>query len=427
MKRDQAPKNNELENSLKSDLLGRNIYLRNLIGMIPTISEHTVLALDGRWGSGKTFFIKQLEYLINNHNNNYTNIDNRSVSKLNELFSFFYFNAWENDHLPPVEAILLRLSGQLWSNEEKLGDKALGIIKGITNIPIKYFSGGSADLESFKSAYLSAFIERAKHISKTNEEIDNLLHNHRNNTGKKVLFIIDDLDRCRPTFAVELLEAIKHSFNSNNALFIICANNEQLQYTIKKYYGESFNGYEYLDRFYDLVINLPEPDVERYIKYGLRLKDPDYWHNQIAIDIAKIDHMSLRQANRYISSLLLLEDFIKSQNLNLGVKSENYVKSVFIQIAAALKILDKKKFDDFTTGNGEYILNEYYQKSDEIRSFTRVNKGEELPIKTQYLEIFNTRSSYNPDREIFRNAISLIGFSTIIDEEPDKNNSLYDN
>ena len=179
MKRDRTPKNNELENSLKSDLLGRNIYLRNLIGMIPTISEHTVLALDGRWGSGKTFFIKQLEYLINNPNNNYTNIDSHSVSKLNELFSFFYFNAWENDHLPPVEAILLQLSDQLWNNEEKLGNKALGIIKGITNIPIKYFSGGSADLESFKSTYLSAYIERAKHISKTNEEINNLLQDRK--------------------------------------------------------------------------------------------------------------------------------------------------------------------------------------------------------------------------------------------------------
>ena len=63
MKRDRTPKNNELENSLKSDLLGRNIYLRNLIGMIPTISEHTVLALDGRWVSGNTL----LKFLINIH------------------------------------------------------------------------------------------------------------------------------------------------------------------------------------------------------------------------------------------------------------------------------------------------------------------------------------------------------------------------
>lgn len=418
MKRDKAPKEEELNESLKMDYLDRNIYLNNLINMLLSISEHTVIALDGKWGSGKTFFIKQLEYL-SKHSCKYSHINTKLVDSFNKSFSFFYFNAWENDFLPPIESILLQLSNELWDGREKLADKFLGVAKGIINIPIKFLFNGSIDAEDFelfKKTYMDTYTDRAKVLSRTSEEIDNILSNYNENTKKKVLFVIDDLDRCKPTFAVELLETIKHSFNSNDAIFIICANNEQLQHTIKKYYGENFNGYEYLDRFYDLVISLPEPDINKYIIHNLNLKNPDYYHNQIATDIVKINHMGLRQTNRYFSNLALLEDYIKNQNLNLKGKSDHYIKNVFIQIALALKILDKKKYDDFIAGNGENILDEYHLKSDAIRSFVRENVDQ---LKLSYRELFNANSGYKQDTESFIKAVNLIGFTTIVDNRPD--------
>lgn len=414
MKRDRIPKDEELEVSLKNDFLGRNIYLRNLMQMLSTILEYTILAIDGKWGSGKTFFIKQFDFLSKNPNN-YTNINKEIVDKFNQHFSFFYFNAWENDHLPPVEAVLLRLKDSLWSDEEELSNKAIGIVKGIMNIPIRYFSGGTMDLDNFTDTYIGSYIERAEHISRASEEISNILYNYEQKTGKKILFVIDDLDRCKPTFAVELFESIKHNFNSDSAAFVICANNEQLQYTIKKYYGEGFDGYEYLDRFYDLVINLPEPDIERYVKYNLRLDEPDNIYNQVAIDIAKIEHMSLRQVNRYISNIMLMEDFIKSQNIDFGLRGKSYIKNIFVQVAMALKILDKKRFDDFISGDGEYILDEYLKKSETIKGIASSMGSKGFPIKNYYLGIFNSRSVNYSDREEFVRAVTSIGFSTIID------------
>lgn len=46
--------------------------------------------------------------------------------------------------------------------------------------------------------------------------------------------------------------------------FIFAVDLGQLQYTINQYYGSQFNGYQYLDRFFDLVISLPEPDIDKY-------------------------------------------------------------------------------------------------------------------------------------------------------------------
>jgi len=414
MKRDRIATKKELESSLKNDSLGRNSYLANLLQMLTTISEHTVLALDGNWGSGKTFFIKQLEYLSTKPAN-YANINKDSIEKFNNLYSVFYFNAWENDHLPPLESLLLQMSNGIWDTTEELGNMVMGLVKNIVNIPVKYFSGGSADLESLKDTYISQYIEHADKISKSSNEINNILHNYKEKMQRKVLFIIDDLDRCKPTFAVELLETIKHNFNSNDAVFLICANNRQLQHTIKKYYGNDFNGYEYLDRFYDLIINLPEPDIENYIEYQLQLKNVDYGYNSVAIDIAKIEHMSLRQINRYISSMELLEDFLGSNSLGSEARYDTCTKNVFIQIACALKLLDAKKFNDFTTGNGDYILDEYMKKSEEIKSFA----DGEPPIKTCYKELFNLHGSHYRNSDAFKKAVSSIGFSTIIDTKPE--------
>ncbi len=417
MKRDRFATNDELKASLKSDLLDRNTYLTNLMQMLTTISKYTVMALDGDWGSGKTFFIKQFEYISEDPTDS-NNINGDIVEKFNKSYDIFYFNAWENDHLPPLESILLQMSNNLWDEAEEFSNKIMGLVKGIANIPVRYFSGGNAEIEDFKNTYIDQYIERAKNISNSHKEISNILYNYKQRTNKKILFIIDDLDRCKPTFAVKLLETIKHNFNSDNAIFLICANNNQLQHTIKKYYGENFDGYEYLDRFYDLIINLPEPDIEKYIKYQLELRNADYGYNSVAIDIAKIEHMSLRQINRYISSMKLLEDFFESRSLEHEGRYGICTKNVFIPIACALKLLDAKKFKDFTTGNGDYILDDYINKSEEVRIF----KDGEPPMNTCYSKLFDRNSSHHASRDAFKKAISTIGFSTIIDINPELTN-----
>lgn len=415
MKRDRNAKEEELKESLGSNLLERNVYLENLIKILTTISEHTVLALDGKWGSGKTFFIKQLEYLTKNPKD-YPDITLSSIEKFNKYYSIFYFNAWENDNMPPTESILLRMSEELWTKREKISNDILGVAKGLIDIPIKYFSGGSTSIKDFKNTYISQYIEHAANTANAGTAINDILYNYRANTHKKILFIIDDLDRCNPTFAVRLLESMKHTFMSDDAIFLVCANNDQLQHTIKKYYGEGFNGYEYLDRFYDMVINLPEPDIERYVKYELNPGDCNYIYNVIAIDIAKNERMSLRQVNRYISDIILLRNFLESRNLRYKEYYDVLVKSIFIPIATALKIIDIKKYEDFVSGNGEYIIDEYVEKSDEIRQYVNPQYNGDLPIKDFYKEIFNPHSQYSSIGDTFKKAATSIGFSATIDD-----------
>ena len=68
-------------------------------------------------------------------------------------------------------------------------------------------------------------------------------------------WVIDKSDRCKPTFAVHLLEQIKHYIFDDRITFVFSINLEQLQHTIKQYYGADFDSCRYLDRFFDLRIS----------------------------------------------------------------------------------------------------------------------------------------------------------------------------
>lgn len=82
--------------------------------------------------------------------------------------------------------------------------------------------------------------------------------------AEKLVIFIDELDRCKPSFAIEMLERIKHYFDDERIIFVVSLNKEQLIHTISNYYGSEFDATRYLNRFFDISVNLPE--ISRYQK-----------------------------------------------------------------------------------------------------------------------------------------------------------------
>ena len=78
---------------------------------------------------------------------------------------------------------------------------------------------------------------------------------------------MDELDRCRPSYAVRLLERIEHYFINDRITFVFSVNLEQLQHTIKNFYGNDFDACRYLDRFFDLRLSLPPINTTKYYNY----------------------------------------------------------------------------------------------------------------------------------------------------------------
>jgi len=80
---------------------------------------------------------------------------------------------------------------------------------------------------------------------------------------------IDELDRCRPDFAVRLIERIKHFFETPNVVFVLLIHREQLNRAIAGVYGPSTDGAAYLSKFVHFFFTLPAADNKHYIEIVL--------------------------------------------------------------------------------------------------------------------------------------------------------------
>src|SRR5262249_37550885 len=96
--------------------------------------------------------------------------------------------------------------------------------------------------------------------------VSTLRQKSRNQTTKPIIFITDELDRCRPPYALELLEKIKHLFSVEGLVFVLAIDRHQLGESVKCLYGQGMDTDNYLRRFIDLEYRLPAAKVEQFVK-----------------------------------------------------------------------------------------------------------------------------------------------------------------
>lgn len=86
--------------------------------------------------------------------------------------------------------------------------------------------------------------------------------------NEKVVFFIDELDRCRPDYAVRLLELVKHFFSVEGIIFVMVIDKKHLCESIKGFYGSpAFDTSDYLRRFFEVEVELPHPSYKEYCEY----------------------------------------------------------------------------------------------------------------------------------------------------------------
>lgn len=146
------------------------------------------------------------------------------------------------------------------------------IVKGLTK---KYLGEDVVDViesatqkiaDSFDKV-IDDFVEQCQSMEEFRKALENLVE-FTAQDGKPLIFIIDELDRCNPRFAVKVLERVKHLFSVPNIVFILSIDKTQLCHSICGYYGsDNLNAEEYLKRFIDIEYKLPEPDVDKFTAY----------------------------------------------------------------------------------------------------------------------------------------------------------------
>ncbi|MFI8039422.1 P-loop NTPase fold protein, partial [Acinetobacter baumannii] len=131
---------------------------------------------------------------------------------------------------------------------------------------------------------------------------------------KPLVFIVDELDRCKPEFAIRLIERIKHFFDIPKVVFILAINKTQLEESINNFYGFS-NTANYLEKFIDFSIMLKSRDLDGN-RYSEILKNYnqdfqlllDHTEIHIYMNLCQIYSPNPRQLIRIINKFSLLKE-----------------------------------------------------------------------------------------------------------------------
>jgi hypothetical protein len=348
----------------KYDALKRQPVVEFVRDLIKQLEGPFVLALDSPWGTGKTTVVRMLR-----------------ASLKSEGFASVYFNAWKEDYvsdpLIPMVAAIDELKVSDPEAGKRFGERMATVKKVASKVAkrgfvaaVKLATMNAVDLEEVTEDVLSAtagdvaddvielFKQEKASLERFRESLEDAVGEVQSEGSKKPLvFFIDELDRCRPTFAIELLERVKHLFDVKNMVFVLSIDKKQLEAITAAVYGERIDAPEYLRRFIDLEWMLPPVHTKQYTRalierHGFkaffdarkRYSELAYDHDNFVESFSQLSgvfNMSLRARERCLTRLAVV----------LTQTPENHYLDPFVaSFLIVVRTVRPDLFTDFASG-----------------------------------------------------------------------------
>jgi len=327
----------------KNDPFELQLFAERLGNLVQNIDEPLVLTLDGGWGSGKSVFIKQWAGLMRAKGASIIEFDAFANDYYEDAFlplSARIYSAVEssldgadelaNDYIESAKKVgklllpmALRVATRVGTagliNSNELEAVSEDVKSAISDLG----SDGSQILENLISERLIEAKEEENSLNGFRESLSNLATRIAENdegSGEKfpLIFIVDELDRCRPTFALDIIERTKHLFSVKGVCFIFVANLVQLEQAVQGAYGATFDARTYLEKFFQVRISLPisnEPNKNQLKTYisllwdSLKIEFPDGRYSELVREgitaLAVANDISLRRIERIMTNIAL--------------------------------------------------------------------------------------------------------------------------
>ena len=248
------------QTTFEGDFLDRTKISKQLSELVEKIDDPIVVALDDKWGSGKTYFLKRWVAAHKTQN------DGTATT--------VYFDAFESDYLSdPLVSLISAVSQRIPKGQEstlkkwkaaaaKLAKPAFGIALSVAAF------GAKQHLEELGDAIADAVSAETKDATldlwkREQERLDSMaafkgyLAQLANEEHSRIVIVVDELDRCRPDYALSVLETIKHFFTVPKVHFVLGVNREALENSVKARYGSDIDAERYLRKFINLSFSLP--------------------------------------------------------------------------------------------------------------------------------------------------------------------------
>ena len=295
----------DVENAWKDDIMDRQRFGQSLLNFLQRETQPLTVALHGQWGAGKTFFLERWR----------TDLEKEGVPVV-------YLNAWEDDFLDdPMTSLFGQAYAQIkddswkecWKTACEIAPK---LVKGAVLKVISHASEGLVPEEAqhFQSVAENACEEYQSILKQKRSFQKNLTQfaqTQRTITGHPLVFIVDELDRCRPLHAIQFLERIKHFFAVPNVAFVLGVDLVNLKKSIAAVYGE-IDVDAYLRRFFDFEFLLENPSSRCYFEELVKRYDLE----KLLIHEVSLSSLAGFEVARYLfhsqrASLRQIEHFMR--------------------------------------------------------------------------------------------------------------------
>jgi len=367
------------ENALKmfeNDGIERNQHIARFANLLDAIEEDCTIAIDGDWGSGKTFFAKQVKLILDACNpqsdmkaeirDEVKRIMQTMKLECGDSHATVYYDAWANDNTDdPILSFIYEALKDIPivkpANQKSISETIAAIAEVATGANISNL------MDKVKGADFFKAIKDEQHVRGLLKSfIDDLIVER----GNRLVIFIDELDRCKPEYAIRLLERIKHYFDDERVVFVFSVNIAQLQHTVKPYYGDGFDATRYLDKFFDLRVSLPEVDYDRYLRKCFPIIQSSFYCDRTYAEVIKHFRLTLRETERFIRLCKI------AYNKNSGAyhhNETNYIiaQSFFIPIAIGLSIRDMEAYKLYITGDGSGPLYDILPDTKDNRTWAK--------------------------------------------------------
>ena len=322
MKRvDEEPTPEAIDNALTRDPLHRKKEIEDFLKMLIAVEPPYTFVIDAPWGSGKTFFVKQVARALQMANPALDPDLETLSATLGETATELpatpclpiYFNAWEDDHFDnPILPILASIASATDEKSVKGGENfrkgIIGAIEAAASL-IGYGGDINSVIENFSGI---DFLEQYKNEKELRGKIDELIKAKLSEVANRAVIFIDELDRCRPEFAIKVLEQTKTLFQQENIVVVYSTDITQLAHSLQGVYGPSFAGRKYLERFYDKRLELDQIKPADYLLHKGVATNNGYTQSYINIanELLSYRQASLRTCNRLADSIKNQLDYI---------------------------------------------------------------------------------------------------------------------
>ena len=396
-----------------------NEFQQRILALYLKWEKPSVAIFHAPWGSGKTRFIKQF------------------IEDSKEQVSSIYIDAFSMDYLDSAfDAVITELHRKLievGTAEKTSGKTFLDAAKTVSKIigsvgakaAVRFSTAGVISLSDFEGLDGSlspveeeadrlidkAFASRVQHSSaftslkESLKSLPNLLKCADTDRTNPVLIIIDELDRCRPDFALGMIETIKHFFYVEGLHFILVSEFSALEAAVASRYGTKINGSEYLEKFYDFYIDFKIPydsngsaQLKAFIGNKLFIPGagPQYKHdliNEISFYAISFEY-SLRKLERIMTNvsigLLATRDHEFKPHFLLVFLC--VVKSADRDLYAKLRAMTARPED----------IDKFFEKSKPVRNM------DHKKIETFLKVLLMTEAEIHNSRQQFQNYLESI-------------------